>query len=85
MDGEGQGPGESRKPVTTPFGGPARVEGRSLDPSRLLLLPVYLVGERSMVGRRQTVRTAGRSGSENAGMSSEKESENLSRRKPKVS
>ena len=31
------------------------------------------------------MRTSGRRGSENAGMSSEKESENLSRRKPKVS
>jgi hypothetical protein len=44
-----------------------------------------LVGERSAVGRRQTVRTAGRRGSANAGMSSEKKSENLFRRKPKVS
>ena len=44
-----------------------------------------LVGERSALERRRTVRTSGRRGSETAGMSSEKESENLSRRKPKVS
>ena len=35
--------------------------------------------------RRSTVRTAGADGSENAGMSSEKASENLAHRKPKVS
>ena len=38
-----------------------------------------------MVGRRGTVTTPGRSGSENAGTSSEKGSENLPHRKPKVS
>ena len=59
----------------------------AVEPRAVRLRPsaLRLVGERSVVGRRQTVRTAGRSGSENAGMSSEKESENLSRRKPKVS
>ena len=36
-------------------------------------------------GRRLTVRTAGRIGSENAGMSSENLSEKLKHRKPKVS
>ena len=36
-------------------------------------------------GGSMTVRTCGRYGSENAGMSSEKASENLARRKPKVS
>ena len=46
---------------------------------------VRLVGERSAVGRREIARTPGRSGSENAGMSSEKWSENLHHRKPKVS
>jgi hypothetical protein len=35
--------------------------------------------------RRYTVRSAGEYGSENAGMSSEKNSENLFHRKPKVS
>ena len=35
--------------------------------------------------RRYTVRSAGEYGSENAGMSSEKVSENLTHRKPKVS
>jgi hypothetical protein len=35
--------------------------------------------------RRQTVRTVGACGSENAGMSSEKTGENPVRRKPKVS
>ena len=38
-----------------------------------------------MLGRRRTETTSGRSGSENAGTSSEKGSENLPRRKPKVS
>ena len=44
-----------------------------------------VVGERSLVGRRKTVRTSGREGSENAGISSAKMSENLIRRKSKVS
>ena len=44
-----------------------------------------MVGERGVLERRSTVRTAGRSTSENVGMSSEKESENLSPRKPKGS
>ena len=44
-----------------------------------------MVGERSVVGRRQTGRTAGRGGSENAGMSSEKKGENPFDRKPKDS
>ena len=46
---------------------------------------LFLVGERSTVGRRETVRTPGRRGSDNAGTSSDKVSENLIRRKPKVS
>ena len=37
------------------------------------------------LGRRSTVRSSGPNGSDNAGMSSEKMSENLIRRKPKVS
>ena len=37
------------------------------------------------IRRRYTVRSAGEYGSENAGMSSEKNSENLFHRKPKVS
>ena len=44
-----------------------------------------MVEERSLTGRRITVRMSGRKGSENAGISNDKESENLSRRKPKVS
>ena len=44
-----------------------------------------LVGERSVSRRRCTVRYIGGIRSENAGMSSEKESENLSGRKSKVS
>ena len=49
--------------------------------------PIFdrVVEERCALGRRSTVRTAGRSTSENAGMSSEKERENRSGRKPKVS
>ena len=43
------------------------------------------VGERAVVGRSRTVRSGGRSGSEYAGMSSEKSGENPLRRKPKVS
>jgi hypothetical protein len=43
------------------------------------------VEERSLTERRITVRISGLKGSENAGMSNDKESENLSRRKPKVS
>ena len=38
-----------------------------------------------MLGRRQTVKTAGRDGSDYAGTSNDKISENLIRRKPKVS
>jgi len=49
------------------------------------IVPRRAVGERSVVGRRQTARTAGRGGSENAGMSSEKAGENPARRKPKGS
>ncbi len=37
------------------------------------------------MGRRVTVRRPGLQGSENAGMSNDKASENLARRKPKVS
>ena len=44
-----------------------------------------MVGERSVVGRSQTGKFGGRSGSENVGISNEKISENLIRRKPKVS
>jgi hypothetical protein len=43
------------------------------------------VGERSVVGRSHTVRSGGRGGSENAGISSEKTGENPVRRKPKGS
>ena len=46
---------------------------------------LLLVEERSTLGRRETVRTPGRGGSDNAGTSSDKVSENLTRRKPKVS
>ncbi len=46
---------------------------------------VALVGERRTPGRRGTVRSPGLRTSENAGMSSDKMSENLIRRKPKVS
>ncbi len=38
-----------------------------------------------MLGRSQTVKFGGRNGSENVGMSNEKTSENLVRRKSKVS
>ena len=44
-----------------------------------------LVGERTVGRRRCTVRYAGGISSENAGMSSEKVSENLTHRKLKVS
>ena len=44
-----------------------------------------MVEERSMLGRRVTVRTLGRDGSDYAGTSNDKISENLIRRKPKVS
>ena len=44
-----------------------------------------MVGERSAQERSGTVRSRGPGRSANAGMSSEKESENLSRRKPQVS
>jgi len=44
-----------------------------------------VVGERSILGRRKTERTSGLYGSEDAGTSSDKISENLIRRKPKVS
>ena len=43
------------------------------------------VEERSAIGRRETETTPGRSRSDYAGISSEKMSENLIRRKPKVS
>ena len=43
------------------------------------------VGERWTLGRRETVTTPGRCPSDNAGISSDKVSENLTRRKPKVS
>lgn len=44
-----------------------------------------MVGERSVVLRRQTVRTAGGTGSDYAGISSAKIREKRIRRKPKVS
>ena len=44
-----------------------------------------MVGERSNVGRRMTVKTSGRIRSDYAGISNDKMSENLIRRKPKVS
>ena len=46
---------------------------------------LVLVGERSVSLRRWFVRTAGGIGSANADMSSDKGSEKLPRRKPKVS
>ena len=46
---------------------------------------LYVVGERCDLGRSGTVRSRGLITSENAGMSNEKQSENLCRRKPKVS
>ena len=46
---------------------------------------VCVVGERSIVGRRITVKISGRDGSDYAGISNDKISENLIRRKPKVS
>ena len=49
--------------------------------------PEFILGGRGAFPseRRITVRISGLKGSENAGMSNDKESENLSRRKPKVS
>ena len=44
-----------------------------------------VVGERSIQGRRMIVRTSGLNRGDYAGTSSEKMSENLIRRKPKVS
>ncbi len=44
-----------------------------------------VVEERSILERRQTVRTAGRDRSEDAGISNEKTGEKPVRRKPKVS
>ena len=44
-----------------------------------------MVGERRVVGRRSSVSAGGRITSANPGMSSEKQSENLCRRKPKIS
>ena len=49
------------------------------------LREVHAVGERSMIGRRVTERMPGRDRSDYAGMSNDKISENLIRRKPKVS
>ena len=50
-----------------------------------LRTPQGVVGERSMCSEGRPTRTAGAHGSEDAGMSSDKEGENPSRRKPKVS
>jgi hypothetical protein len=44
-----------------------------------------VVGERRVVGRSLSASAGGRSTSANPGMSSEKQSENLCRRKPEVS
>ena len=49
------------------------------------LRAVEVVGERSVVLRRQTEKTAGGTGSDYAGISSEKIREKRIRRKPKVS
>jgi hypothetical protein len=46
---------------------------------------IQVVGERSYLRRSRTVRSGGVLGSENAGISNDKASENLARRKPKVS
>jgi hypothetical protein len=46
---------------------------------------VGVVGEHSMLGRSQTVRTGGRNGRDYADISSEKVCEKQARRKPKVS
>ena len=50
-----------------------------------MIRPLWAVGERSALGRRYTVRSAGRSRSENVGTSSDKTGEKPVRRKPKVS
>ena len=47
-------------------------------------ISVSVVGERRIVGRRSSVSVAGRGTSANPGMNSEKQSENLCHRKPKV-
>jgi hypothetical protein len=47
--------------------------------------PLAVVGERSTLGRRRTARTAGRCGSDDPDMSSDKRCEKQRRRKPKVS
>jgi hypothetical protein len=44
-----------------------------------------MVGEHSVLGRRRAARSAGRNGSEYAGMSSDKKGEKPFRRKPKGS
>jgi len=64
---------------------PKNVRGCKLVTEALDPESFRVVEERSLTGRRITVRISGRKGSENAGMSNDKESENLSRRKPKVS
>ncbi len=56
-----------------------------LTPQRLTPTAYAVVGERSAVGRSRTVRTGGRGGSEDAGISSAKTGENPVRRKPKGS
>jgi hypothetical protein len=50
-----------------------------------LIRRLCVVRERSWLAEGRPVRTAGRPGSANAGISSVKRSENLLRRKPKVS
>ena len=61
------------------------VTGLRHKPKLWKLTKVSLVGERSVGRRRCAVRHAGGIRSENAGMSSEKEGENPSGRKSKVS
>ena len=75
--------GRRPRPLVLPSS--ARLAGLGVTSlGRYGLLPdaMHLVGERSALGRRRTERIAGRGGSENAGTSSEKWSENLHHRKP---
>lgn len=60
---------------------------RGYKPATEALDPGFILGGRGAFSteRRITVRMSGPQRSENAGMSNDKESENLSRRKPKVS
>ncbi len=58
---------------------------RSLGTGEGLTADAVSVGERTAQHRRTTETTSGASGSEDPGMSSDKKSEKLVRRKPKVS